>query len=182
MKGIIFNLLEQVVAEKYGEETWDSLLAATDLEGAYTALGNYDDAELASLVTAASSALGVPGDDLVRWFGRSAMPLLSQRYPNFFEHHDSTRSFLLTLNDVIHTEVRKLFPGAYVPEFEFDVSREESLALSYISERRLCSLAEGLIEGAADHFGEETTIRQDRCVKNGDDRCVLVCTFRSVRP
>jgi hypothetical protein len=36
MKGIIFHLLENVVVSNHGEDTWDQLLAATALEGAYT--------------------------------------------------------------------------------------------------------------------------------------------------
>lgn len=178
MKGVIFNLLEQVVAREHGEDTWDALLDATGLEGAYTAVGSYPDEDLVALVGAASSALGQPVDDLVRWFGRTCLPLLAERYPQFFEGHTGTRTFLLTLNDVIHPEVRKLFPGAYAPSFEFDTSREDVLGLSYHSHRNLCSLAEGLIEGAAGHFGEDATIEQALCTKRGDDRCLLVVSLR----
>lgn len=177
MKGIIFNLLEQVVSAEHGEPTWDALLDATGLEGAYTAVGSYADEELMQLVGAASSALGTPADDLVRWFGRAAMPLLVERYPGFFEGHASARSFLLTLNEVIHPEVRKLFPGAYAPSFDFDTSREDALGLSYQSHRNLCSFAEGLIEGAGDHFGEDVSIAQGSCTKRGDDTCHLVLRF-----
>jgi hypothetical protein len=178
MKGIIFNLLEQVVAQEYGEDTWDQLLDTAGIDGAYTAVGNYPHEELLQLVKAASSALGTPPDDLVRWFGRKAVPLLAQRYAVFFEGHDSARSFLLTLNDVIHPEVRKLFPGAYAPSFEFDTSREDAVGLSYFSHRNLCSFAEGLIEGAADHYGQDVTIEQTECAKRGDDKCLIWATLR----
>src|SRR6266542_6116048 len=120
MKGIVFNLLEQAVAEKYGEDTWDALIDTAGVEGSYTAVGSYPHEEIFAIVKAASDALGADADDLVRWFGRSALPQLAVRYPAFFVGQDSTRSFLLTLNDVIHPEVRKLFPGAYAPSFEFD--------------------------------------------------------------
>ena len=36
MKGIIFNLLEDVVINDHGQDTWDELLNATALDGAYT--------------------------------------------------------------------------------------------------------------------------------------------------
>lgn len=178
MKGVIFNLLEQVVAAEHGEQTWDTLLDAAGLEGVYTAVGTYPDEEMLKLVEVATEALGIPSDDLLRWFGRAALPLLAERYPEFFKAHSSTRSFLLTLNDVIHPEVRKLFPGAYAPSFEYDTSHEDALSLSYISHRNLCPFAEGLIEGAAAHFGEQVTIEQTKCTRRGDDRCVLAVTFR----
>ena len=179
MKGIVFNLLQEVVSREYGEDTWDSLLESAGLEGAYTAVGSYPDEDLAALVSAAASALGLTEDDIVRWFGRKAQPLLYDKYPQFFDGHESAIPFVLTLNEVIHPEVRKLFPGAYVPEFEFGVEKtsEGELVLSYASRRRLCSFAEGLLEGAADHFGEIVDVVHQECMKRGDDQCVLVCTF-----
>ena len=177
MKGIVFNLLQESVSRQYGESTWDALLDAAGLDGAYTALGTYDDGEALKLVGAASSALQSSPDDVLRWFGRSAMPLLATSYPQFFEPHESTRSFLLTLNQIIHPEVRKLYPGADVPTFEFDTSDEQGLTIGYMSARKFCSFAEGLIEGAAEHFGEKVSIAQPGCMLRGDDKCLIVCSF-----
>jgi hypothetical protein len=177
MKGIVFNLLEQVVVEDHGEQAWESLLDATGMDGAFTAVGSYPDEDLTALVSAASEALGTEPDDLVRWFGRRSIPLLAARYPGFFTPHNSTREFLLTLNDVIHPEVRKLFPGAYAPSFEFDTSEKDHLGLSYHSHRNLCSFAEGLIQGAAEHYREHASIDHVLCTKQGDDRCLLRCSF-----
>ena len=53
----------------------------------------------------------------------------------------------------------------------------ETLKLSYISHRKLCSFAEGLLEGAASHYEETVQIEQRECSKKGADRCVLVCRF-----
>jgi hypothetical protein len=177
MKGIIFNLLERAVSAEYGDETWDTLLDDAGSIGTYTAVGNYPDEELMALVGAATQRLGLSSDELIRWFGRRAIPMLEERYPAFFEAHRTTRDFLLTLNDVIHPEVRKLFPGAYAPSFEFDTSREDALGLTYESHRNLCSFAEGLIEGSAERFGDTVTIEQPRCTKRGDDVCLLHVTF-----
>jgi hypothetical protein len=177
MKGIVFNLLEQAVADKYGEDTWDALIDAAGVDGSYTAVGSYPHEEILAIVKAASDALGADADDLVRWFGRAALPMLAERYPVFFEGHDNTRAFLLTLNGVIHPEVRKLFPGAYAPSFDFDTSDTGRLSLSYRSHRNLCSFAEGLIEGSADRFGEAVTIEQPSCSKRGDELCVMNIRF-----
>ena len=81
MKGIIFNLVEEVVTDRYGEDTWDLLLDAAGLDGSYTSLGSYPDEELFRLVAAASAALGVPADDVVRQLGEGAIPLLVERFP-----------------------------------------------------------------------------------------------------
>ena len=64
MKGVVFNLLEQVVVREYGENVWDDLLDATGLGGAYTSLGSYPDQEMMSLVSAAATALKLPPNDV----------------------------------------------------------------------------------------------------------------------
>jgi hypothetical protein len=179
LKGVVFNVLAEVVAEEHGEDAWDSVLDAAGLEGAYASVGSYPDADLVRLVAAASSILGVPPQDVVRWFGRRALPKFRDRYPGFFRH-SSTRPFLKTLDDVIHAEVRKLFSGVEVPVFHFR-DEGEDLVIEYASPRRLCGFAEGMIEGAAAQFDEEASIRQTSCLLRGDDRCVLVCSFRPRR-
>jgi hypothetical protein len=177
VKGVIFNLLEQVVTDAYGSDAWDELLVASGLDGVYTSLGNYDDDELFALVGAASQKLSRPVDELVRWFGSTAIELLAAQHPNFFEEHQSTQPFLLTLNNIIHAEVRKLYPDALVPTFDFVTTDNGTFALGYQSSRQLCALAEGFIEGAASHYGETVVIAQPTCTKRGDDRCLIVCSF-----
>jgi hypothetical protein len=177
MKGIVFNLLEAVVSADHGAGTWDRILDVAGLEGAYTAIGNYPDEHLGRLVAAASQTLGVPAGDVVRQFGRAALPMLAARYPGFFATHRETRSFLLSLNDIIHPEVRKLYPGADTPDFAFDTSVPGTLIMDYASARRLCAFAEGLIQGAAAHFHESVEIAHVRCMHHGADFCRLELTF-----
>ena len=177
MKGIIFNLAQEVITDSYGEDTWDDLLERAGLEGSYTSLGNYPDGELMALVAAAASALGRPAEHVVRDLGVGAIPLLAARYPGFFDGHASTLPFVLTLNEIIHAEVRKLYPDADLPTFEFEDTEGEELVLIYRSKRQLCSLAEGFLIGAAAHYGERASIDQPECMHHGADRCRIRCVF-----
>ena len=177
MKGIVFNLLEEVIRREYGEDTWDGLLQMAQLDGVYTSLGNYDFEQLMALVAAASTTLKLPPAAIVRWFGRNALSLLAEKYPGFFQTHRSTRSFLFTLNTIIHPEVRKIYPGADVPVFDFDSTSDDRLTLGYTSRRPLCAFGEGLIEGAAAHFHETITLEQPVCVQRGDSKCVFQIVF-----
>lgn len=173
MKGIVFNLLEEVVSTAHGDAAWDLLLDKADLDGAYTSLGSYSDDDIFALVRVASEVLGIPQADVLRWFGRQAMPLLAARYPSFFDTHAHARDFLLTLNGMIHPEVRKLYPGARPPVFDFDTSSAGELVIGYNSARRLCALAEGFMHGAADYYGEAMAIDQSQCMHDGAERCVF---------
>src|ERR1700758_1180816 len=115
VKGIVYNLLEECVSRDYGADVWDDLLDSAGLDGVYTSLGSYPDEEFFALVAAASDALGQPADAVTRCCGRNPPPLPPSRYPGFLEPHRTTRSFVLTLNDIIHPEVRKIYSGADVP-------------------------------------------------------------------
>lgn len=191
MKGILFNLLEDVVVDQYGIDVWDSMIERSGATGSYTAVGDYRDDELTALVgglgelcTAGRGTVGNP--DVLRWFGRAAIAPLAERYPQFFAPHERTLDFVLTLNDVIHAEVLRLHPDAQVPTFHFSgIARGDatsSVTLHYNSERALCALAEGFVSGAAHHFGELSSIRQRTCMFLGQPECTIVCTFGMLDP
>ncbi len=177
MKGIIFNLVEEVVTSDYGIDTWEDLLDQSRVRGAYSAVGSYPDKELGALVTAASELTGISESDLLRYIGRRATPLLKARYEEFFALHADTRSFLGSLNEVIHPEVRKLYDGAEPPHFEFFDAEDGTLVMEYHSHRALCALAEGLIMGAGDIFGQDLDVRQTQCKLNGYPHCTLVVSL-----
>lgn len=178
MKGIIFNLLEQVVSREYGADGWDSLLENAGVPGAYTSLGSYSDVELMKLVRAAADRMKVSTDEALRWFGVRAFALLAEAYPQFIKGHKSCRTLLTTLNSVIHHEVRKLYPGAEVPDFQFDTSSADVLVVRYRSARKLCSFAEGLMEGAAANFGEEAALEHVQCMKRSEAYCQWNVRFK----
>ncbi|MCY0854136.1 heme NO-binding domain-containing protein [Cupriavidus sp. D39] len=177
MKGIVFNLLEEVVIRHHGEDAWDSLLEGADLDGAYTSLGSYPDDDIYKLVGVAAQTLDMTPFATLRWFGREAMPLLASRYPTYFCAHTTTRPFVLSVNSIIHPEVRKVYPGADVPTFGFREEPDGSLLMTYRSARRLCALAQGFVEGAADHFGEALSFDHLQCMHQGDQTCQCRISF-----
>jgi hypothetical protein len=177
MKGIVFNLLEEVVRRDLGEATWDNLLDAAEASGSYTSLGTYSDAEIASLVGAASSALGKSPREVLRWFGREAMGLMAGRFPTLFDAHRSSRPFILSVNSIIHPEVRKLYVGAACPYIDLHEEDDGTLMVGYRSARRMCGLAHGFMEGAAAHYGETIVVEHRQCTDNGDARCMMAVAW-----
>lgn len=171
MKGVVFNLLETVVTRHHSADVWDDLLDAAGLDGSYTSLGNYDDAEIEALVAAASAALGIDRAAVLRWFGRNAIPVLAELYPTFFAPHASARPFVQGVNDIIHAEVRKLYTGAACPHFMIREYEDGALGMDYRSARRMCALAQGFVEGAADYYGEAVEFEHVACVDHGHPKC-----------
>jgi hypothetical protein len=171
MKGVIFNLLEEAVVIEHGPDVWADLIDMTDIEGAFTSLGSYPDETLLALVDTAATMTGRTPAAVLRWFGTAAMPLLADRYGVFFEGHRSARSFILSVNEIIHPEVRKLYSGAGCPNFQFSTAPDGDLIIGYQSPRRLCALAEGFILGAAAHFGEQVSISHLACMLEDSPLC-----------
>lgn len=177
MKGIVFNLLQEAVEDKFGEQAWDELLESSGLEGIYTSLGSYPVNEFSRIVSAASKPVGMSEDEVVIWVGEHAFAQLAKRYPEMFRAHTSVRAFLLALNDMIHPEVQKLYPGAETPHFSYTSEPNGSLTMAYRSSRRLCSFATGLIKGCSTYFQEPITLAHPSCMKRGDSECVFSVSF-----
>ena len=177
MKGLIFNLLEEVVTRRSDDDLWDRMLDRAGLEGAYTSLGTYPDDELNRLLGAAATVLDRPVDAVTRWFGRSAMPLLARRYPVLIAAHVSAHSFLLGIDREIHADVRKLDREAAPPKLDVVEVTPARITIRYRSTRRLCGFAVGLIEGLGDHFGEQVVVTHPTCALRGDPECLVDCRF-----
>ena len=173
MKGIVFDLLEQLAIRDHGEDAWDDILADAGVAGGWTTVGTYPHEDLVALAEATGRRLGCEAGDVIRWFGREAIPVFAASYPHLFERHAGVRSFVLSLNDIIHPEVRKLYPGAQVPHFDYELDPGGTVRMAYRSERQLCALAEGLLDGTALHYAQPLAHRQVLCVHRGDDCCVF---------
>jgi hypothetical protein len=172
MKGIVYTLFNDLVEERFGLDVWDQLLArcAPDSGGVYTAAASYHDRELFDMVAALSEISGAPANDLVRTFGEYSMLAFGRQFPTLFEDHDA-KSLLHSVHDVIHVEVKKLFPGATPPMFEYEDPATDRLVMLYRSPRKLCAFAEGLINGTAAHYDIDIRHQQSQCMLHGDDHC-----------
>lgn len=173
MKGVVFNLLEEAVTREFGPDTWDDLIDGADASGAYSSLGNYADDEIVQLVATAAATLKITNAEVLRWFGERAMPILRERYGALFEGHTSSRDFILSVNRIIHPEVRKLYAGASCPFFHFREGEAGSVMMGYESSRRMCDLAHGFVKGASNLYCEEVEITHHTCMNHGADRCLM---------
>lgn len=173
MKGVVFNLLETTVERAFGPDVWDALIESSGVSGAYTSLGAYPDSDMEALVSAAMQALALDRDQVLRWFGQNAIPILAELYPYFFEGSASAREFTAGVNTIIHAEVRKLYPGAQCPHFRMSDGADGRLMMDYLSDRRMCALAQGFVEGAAAWYGEAVEFEHTTCTAHGAPHCTF---------
>lgn len=156
MKGMVFTEFLELVEDRMGLAMVDRIIVDAKLpnDGAYTSVGTYDHGELVRLVVALSAATGTPVPDLLRLFGEHLFQRFSVAYPDFFARANGTFEFLCRIEDVIHTEVRKLYPDAELPSFAYEEPAAGELVLLYSSPRGFGDLAEGLLHGCIAHFKE----------------------------
>ena len=172
MKGVLFNVVEDVVTGALSADAWDDVIDASGVGGAYTSLGNYPDAELVDIVDEVASATSQSASDTLRLSGRLGFEHLASRAPELLSDYADWRAVLMSLDDIIHPEVRKIYPGAEVPSFTI-TDDGSALLVDYVSARRLCALADGLIVGCGAWYDRELTVTHESCVHDGDARCTM---------
>lgn len=163
MKGIVFTELLELVEDKFGSEVVDVIIEKADLPnaGAYTAVGTYDHAELVRIVQELSELAKVDFGELVKIFGEYLFGRLIAGYPVFLEGMADAEQMLRSVHDIIHVEVKKLYPEAELPSFSYDTHDDGRLIMRYQSSRGFADLAEGLITGCAKHFNESAEIERE---------------------
>lgn len=170
----MFNGLENFVTENFGLLQWQKLLdenpSASD--GVYLASEFYDDNELIALVRSLCEQQNLELADAVRDFGYYLFDVLHASIPEpppemtLFE-------FLRSVDKVIHVNVKRTDPQAYTPAIYYDQPDENTLLLRYVSRRKLCFFAEGLVLGAADKFDTKINVSQTCCQHRGDKDCII---------
>lgn len=163
MKGVVFTEFLEMVEDKFSADMVDDIIdeANPPSGGAYSAVGTYDHAEIVALVVALSAHSGIPTNDLLRIFGEHLFGRFVIGYPGFFEGITDCFEFLSGIENIIHAEVRKLYPDAELPKFEVEQHDADRLVMRYYSKRHFEDLAEGLIHGCIAYFGGSIVLSRE---------------------
>ncbi len=172
MKGVVFTEFLEMVEDRFSADMVDDIIDDADLPsgGAYTAIGTYPHEEIVALVAALSERSGIPVPDLLKVYGEHLFGIFVRGYPGFFTGVTDAFAFLAGIEDIIHAEVRKLYPDAELPRFDVEYCDDgRELTLVYDSRRHFEDLAEGLMLGCVAHFGGNIAIRRE-VLGGGDAR------------
>jgi hypothetical protein len=168
LKGIVFTQFIDMVEQRFSPDLADRIIVQADLPsgGAYTSVGTYDHAEIVKLVGELSKETGHSLPDLVKAFGSFLFQRFTELYPHFFAEKTSTFDFLDSVEHYIHVEVRKLYPDAELPSLT--CSRDDqAMTMVYRSKRNMADLAEGLLLGCIEHFGEPVSLERQAMPEDG---------------
>lgn len=174
MKGIIFNVLEDMIVEKCGMHVWNELMTKHAPQNrVYISGKSYDDSELSAIVSDVAVTLNIPLQDVVKAFGNFLFDGLATRHADVIEQFSDFTELVMGIHDVIHVEVNKLYIEPALPTISSRITSANQIELTYSSPRKLCFCAEGLLFGAARHYGKNIKIEHTVCMHNGADHCIL---------
>lgn len=169
MKGIVFTEFLEMVEREFGLIIADKIISKSSLksQGVYTAVGTYNHSEMVQLVTHLSEEINVPPDQLLLTYGEHFFQVLADSYPGFFKGVPNAFAFLSSIENYIHVEVLKLYPDAELPRFDIIRLNENTLEMTYHSERKMAAFARGLLNSAVLFFKESIKIESEDLSGNG---------------
>ena len=170
MKGIVFTEFLDMVAQRFSEELVDDMITDARLPhgGAYTSVGTYPHSEMVALVAAMSNRTQLSVDGLLEAFGHHLFGRFYLNYPQFMDSTTDPLEFLMGIETIVHTEVRKLYPDAQLPEFETQRIALDEIAMNYRSAHDFSALALGLIKGCAEHYQCELLVSRSSPIKQAN--------------
>ncbi len=154
MRALTDGLLQQALGRRYGKGAWADLLEAARVP----------DGE------------DLPSDALAGWYGIQAVKLAASAHPRLFARRGSARAFVRSLGDPGSSGllIAEVGSGSLVDVLP---SPDGDLLLSVRPPAGPCAFLEGVVLGAAERYGERVAVRRLKCLRHGDNRCLLSVTF-----
>jgi hypothetical protein len=162
MRGEILNEFLEFATEVAGSSALTRAGDGKGMVAPYDAAGRYELAELVELVDRLAASRGEPPRALLAGFGAHLFRYFAALYPTFVDDARSALALLAAIDTHVHGELRKLYPDADFPSLRCIPVTPDGLEILYRSQRPLADLAEGLIRGCIEHFGDPVRlVRED---------------------
>ncbi len=181
MKGEIFNLLEDFIIQNMGVETYEDIhkecAPSLQTKEPFVGPGTYPDSDFMEIFGAVLRKGQLVASSASRAFGRFCFPRLLARLPGYAEQCGDPKTFLRSIHDVVHVEVRKVYRDAEPPQFTYRDKGPDCLVMIYKSKRKLYDFFEGLIEGVSDYYRIPISISRTIVPKDDGEVCEFELTF-----
>jgi len=175
MHGIVLHGLKAFVTDVYDEDAWDAILEDAGIAPQiYVPVTDYDDEDVFAIVGAASELTGEEPDDLLYEFGRYVVPTLVETYGVHVDQDWTGLDLVANVETYIHEALRAKRLSEFTPPgLQTKRVDEDRVLVRYTSDRELCDLAKGLLQGIGDYYGENLAVSEHRCMHDGADSCDL---------
>lgn len=175
MHGIVFKSMKDFVVQNHGQETWDDICERAGLgHQIYLTIDTYEDGELLRIAGATATQTGVSIPDFLEAFGRHAAGQFLETYRNAIREEWSALDLVENAETQVHATLRTYNPAIDPPKLVCRRDSDSQVTIRYRSDRRLCFVAKGIVQGIGDHYGERLDVSETRCMHTGGDHCELV--------
>lgn len=178
MVGLIHKMLLDLVEAAAGADAVPEVKrkAGIDESKVFKLDEVYEDAEWQRLLAATCKTLNLSPEDAEAAFADHFFEDALGRWPMWFKMAKTGREFLERQPDIHNNFARSM----ELPEHrenigaKFRVDKEDhELVTHYRSPNQLCGLYTALARRILDHYGDEASIEETSCIKNGDDECEI---------
>lgn len=160
MKGTVVATWMKTTRKLYGDDCVDKAMAAAgwNARKIFTPLENVDDRQVQTAIAEIARIQSLAVNELWRIIGRDNIRAFHHDFSAFFQH-ENLYSFFKSLFD-IHVMMTKKFAGAKPPLVGLESIGARQAYFTYRSDRGMFDYCLGLIDGAADFFGEKLGIEE----------------------
>ncbi|MGQ0537133.1 MAG: heme NO-binding domain-containing protein [Methanobacteriota archaeon] len=174
MHGLIFAELKKFVVDRYGAAAWNQLATEAGAAGKiFLPNQAYPDAELLPLLGTAAKLTGRSQDEILEDFGEFIAPDLLKLYGLQLNPQWKTLDLVENTESIIHRLVRARDPAASPPKIVCRREATDRAVMVYRSQRKLCSVAKGIVKGVAKTYGEEVRLSESTCMNHGGTQCEI---------
>ena len=162
MRGVVFTELIEFVEDKLGFDIADKMIEQSKLDngGAFTQGGNYPFKDMVKLLTSLSELTGKKPAELLEIFGEHLFGVLVKIYGKNIKENETALSFIDSVENYVHVEVKKLYPDVELPTFTTTYKDDKKIIIIYQSEKKLDAFAHGLIKACGEYFEEPLNIEK----------------------
>ncbi len=173
MHGIILAELKKYVEAAHGPTAWPELLRRSGLEAKiHLPITSYPDEEFDNLIKVLCAYSNKDQRTLLEDFGRNIVPGLLGTYGSMLDPSWKTLDVLEHAGSIVHS-VSKRTGMSSAMLLSCKRSTRTNLTLTYISSRKLCHFAQGIVRGFASKFGEAVEMNEMSCMLLGASACTF---------
>lgn len=178
MIGVINTLLLDYVKEKYGASMLEELVQHPVVPGDHQFRIDtyYSDVEWEDLYKKAVNMAGIDREEFEWDFGLFCGHALVNQFPGFVKGCKSARD-MITRQPKIHNAISQSLTdhdAQKVVNNKFFLEEQgDKIIMHYASPNHMCTLYRSLATWVGDHFGEQVSINEPRCMKTGHHECEI---------
>ncbi|MBF0359880.1 MAG: heme NO-binding domain-containing protein [Oligoflexia bacterium] len=162
MKGIIVLCLKDMVEKYLSTQAWNEIsqeiIPDTQV---ITSTSNIEDSKVLDIIKEMCSRMNITAQQAADAFGDYWVNVYSQKmYAGMYKMHKDAKTFLTSL-DKIHAICTNNIADAHPPQFICKESDNNSMFMTYISERGLVDIFIGLVRGVGKYYKEKIDISKE---------------------